>query len=360
MIGKNCVFLCLLVIISNSVLGQETILCPLQSDILKIENSTNIPAISYNTDDTISLTFPDQYINDIFANYTIYDFYQTFPNTSGALLDYYTVVHRNKDLINEVYLSVPQNVLNIENDYPFGAINNNIINLVDGKTFRVIKTCSNNPETGQYCSTTEVVVPETLDINIEFSYNSVTNIMNIETADNTSPCGNYFSADYKGFSTGLQLWYSDPGIISESSPSEPCHSFEEKLYQILGIECQGFNVGALSIYTEVDTGNLILERETAVFSSDLVVLQEYNLSITENNLDDIKFFQINNNPYLQASYLNDQRFSIYIYDISGQQILKAEKFEENSINISNLSTGLYFIKVIDVDNRQKIFKFLKN
>lgn len=358
--GKNCVFLCLIGLISHFVLAQETILCPLQSDMVKIDDANNNPTISYNTDETISLTFPDQYITDIFANYSIYDFYQTFPESNGVLLKYYTIRHGNKDLINEIYESVPQDVIHIENDYPSAPINNAIISLVDGKTFRVIKTCSNNPEVGQYCPSTEVVVPESLDITITFSYDDLNDLLTIETADTTSPCGNFFSADYKGLQNGLQLWYSNPGVTSASYSTQTCHSFEEKLYQVLGVECSGFNIGGLAIYSEVDTGHLVLERETAVFSSDLLVLEEYNLSIAENHLEEIDLFEIKGNPYLQVRNLNDQSLKVCVYNTAGKQIITADHLEENSFNISNLSTGLYFIQLINLDNQQKIFKFLKN
>ncbi len=77
---------------SNRAKAQETVLCTEQTSSLKIENSTDIPAVSVNTDSTINLTFTQQYLTAIFSNFIIYDFYQTFSNSSSdEVLKNYTI-----------------------------------------------------------------------------------------------------------------------------------------------------------------------------------------------------------------------------------------------------------------------------
>ncbi len=55
--------------------AQKPVLCSIQYEYVKIENPANIPSVTNNEDGTVTLTHQDQIITDIFANYTIYDFY---------------------------------------------------------------------------------------------------------------------------------------------------------------------------------------------------------------------------------------------------------------------------------------------
>jgi hypothetical protein len=59
-------------------------------------------------------------------------------------------------------------------------------------------------------------------------------------------------------------------------------------------------------------------------------------------------------------YLNKQSVRLKVYNTSGQHILKTDAFEENTIDISQFQTGLYFIELSDLNNQHKIFKFLLN
>ncbi|WP_366125112.1 T9SS type A sorting domain-containing protein [uncultured Winogradskyella sp.] len=53
-------------------------------------------------------------------------------------------------------------------------------------------------------------------------------------------------------------------------------------------------------------------------------------------------------------------YNIEIFNLSGQQILTSRPFNNNTINTSSFSRGLYFIRLSNLNNQQKIFKFLKN
>ncbi len=62
--------------------------------------------------------------------------------------------------------------------------------------------------------------------------------------------------------------------------------------------------------------------------------------------------------YVQSSEPVQQ---IVIYDLSGRQIMSCNGQAEqlNAINVNNLNSGIYFIRILTTDNRTSISKFIK-
>lgn len=177
--------------------AQNPVLCTAQNDYVKIENSQNIPSKSNNSDGTITLMHQDHNITAILADYVIYDFYQVFPNSTGELFKYYTIVHGNRALINTLYNTVSQDVFIFDSEYEYMPISSNLIALLDEKVYRLTKYCSNVPEVGKTCETNEQNSTDEFDLKIAFNYDPNTDIILAETADLTS-CGNSFSIGLKG------------------------------------------------------------------------------------------------------------------------------------------------------------------
>ena len=368
MSAKNYILSFLFIVFTFIGKSQEAVLCSTQIDYVKIENSENIPTVTTNSDGTVTITHQDQNITDTFAAYTVYDFYQAFPNSTGVLSKYYNIVHQNRTLINELKNTVSPDIFYFDYDYTFTSVSSNIINLLDGKVYKLIKYCSDIPEVGESCQHNEQNVPEGFDLKITFDYDSTKDIMHAETIE-LSPCGNSFSIDLRGGSEeccysmdiALQLWESDLGVFTETDyNSGPCHSIEQWLYSMLDIGCQGYDyyVGNIKIYPINESGQIILERQTGIFSTDFMTFQEDNLSIEETTLAEIKIFE--NHNFLNISNKNNDLLTIEIFNTSGQQILKPRHFENNTINTSSFSNGLYFIKLTNLNNQQRVFKFLKN
>ena len=340
---------------------QTNTLCSPQIDYITIENISDVPTVSYNSDGTVNLTHPEQYITDIFSNYDIYDFYQSFPEST----EFYTIVHNSKDLINSIFDNVSSSIFEVQ-EYPYSPIDPNLITLLDNKIYKLVYYCSDIPEVEETCEDNQVVVSNDFDLKIAFNYDSNLDIMNIETV-NLSPCGNSFSVGMRGgyedftgtLDNKLQLWESELGISIESDVNDSCFHPEIMLYGLLDISCfEGSNVGNLIVYPGTNTGQIILERETAIFSTDFMVFKEDNLSIDDNTLSQMKPFKSVNNPFLQISNSENKKVSIEILSISGKIILTETTFETNSIELSNFAKGLYFIKLKTLNNQQKLFKFL--
>lgn len=366
---KNYILVVLIVCFIELNFAQINILCSTQTDYIKIENTSDIPLVSDNGDGTVTLTHPDQSITDVFSDYVIYDFYQSYPNSNptGELFKYYSIVHGNKDLITTIFNSLPSSTFSV-NEYTFSPIDSDLVTLLDNKTYKLKSYCSDIPEVGETCETNQVIVSNDFELKIAFNYDSNFDIIRAETV-NSSPCGNSFSIGMKGgyedfsgtLDNKLQLWESDSGTSSESNYNEPCFYPEEMLYGLLDIGCfQGRNVGNLLVYEGPNAGQIILERENATFSTDFIMFEEDVLSVEENQFSQIKPYKIAASPFLQISNSENQTLSIEILSISGQIILKEQPFEQNKILLTNFANGLYFIKLKSLNNQQKVYKFLNN
>jgi len=51
---------------------------------------------------------------------------------------------------------------------------------------------------------------------------------------------------------------------------------------------------------------------------------------------------------------------VLIFDVTGKNILKENNIKNNSLNISNLNSGIYFIKILDSNNYKTTRKLIIN
>ena len=112
-------------------------------------------------------------------------------------------------------------------------------------------------------------------------------------------------------------------------------------------------------------------RLVAVFRASPTVpysIEFYNYEPNLSTIDVIKNnFEIYPNPTNSDLFVkkdNDLQYDIYfsIYDISGKGIISKEKLEcsINKINLIDISSGLYFIKIYNKNNQIiKFYKFIK-
>lgn len=350
---------CVILTIFSSILyGQNSVLCPTILDVIGIEDLNDLPVVTDNGDGTITIIHPEQYITDIFADHDIYDFFQTFPSTSGILEKYYTISHGEKDLIVELNESVPEDVFFIENHYEYTPISPELIDFLDEKTFRMTHYCSIADNFGQACP--EEVVPEDVNISVTFNYDATNDLLLMESFGLTE-CGNSFSIALRGGtqSSTLQLWESVPGVITETNyENNACHIIEEHLYSMLDIACSGINVGDIIPTIDTDNNTFFLYRQNRIFGYHTATFVEENLSVSEVPFENMRLYQLEGNPYLQISNADGQ-FYLEIISVTGSSILERMPFETNQISIEQYSNGLYFIKISDEDDKFKTFKFLK-
>jgi len=133
-----------------------------------------------------------------------------------------------------------------------------------------------------------------------------------------------------------------------------------RIFSVFDIACQDQNYGNIDVSFDLETETIQFYRENMIFGYEIIEFSKDNLSVEEEPFNLMKPFEIENNPYLQIANLNNQSVGIEIYNTSGQQIVQTKTFQENTLDISTFSNGLYFIRLSTVNNQQKIFKFLKN
>ncbi len=379
MVGRNYILSIIFIIIIFLGNAQEAVLCSLQSSSLKIENTTDIPTVSTNTDGTINLTFAQQDLTDLFSNYMIYDFYQAFPNSSSEeVLKYHTISYNSKALVEDILTNIPTSTIEISslgNDIyalPMKtSISTELIEILDGNSYDVTKLtttadshpCNEDPN----CELDDV--PDNFNFRVQFNYDAETELMTMKSESLTS-CGNAFSIALTGgnpnefgeIDNTFQTWESTAGTSAVSESSESCYFTEGTIFGTLGIGCPSFNYtyGNISVTLNSENELLRFRKSNMVFGFNIIEFTKSSLSIKEENFKKIKPYKIQGNPYLHISNLNNQSISVSIYNTSGQQIINTKTFKENTIDISKFQTGLYFIRLSDLNNQQKIFKFLQN
>ena len=109
-----------------------------------------------------------------------------------------------------------------------------------------------------------------------------------------------------------------------------------------------------------ETGTFVLKRYNMIFATDYLTFMDEDLSIDDNQMETMRPFQIEGNPYLQISNLKDDTVHVEIFTVTGQNLTSSERYKNNTIDISDFENGIYFIKLSSLNNQQKVFKFLKN
>lgn len=102
-----------------------------------------------------------------------------------------------------------------------------------------------------------------------------------------------------------------------------------------------------------------LDAYTAVIeSSERMAIHTQTLSTTEVVFTDVNLYPNPVKNTLHISKTNEIK-SLEIYSIQGQVVL-TQKSQFETIDMSNLQSGLYFVKLTDNANRSSTFKVLKN
>jgi len=91
------------------------------------------------------------------------------------------------------------------------------------------------------------------------------------------------------------------------------------------------------------------------------VTEDCQVELLSNESNSISNFTIFPNPssdIINISGITDEEFSIIIYNLQGQ-IVKSISSETNQINVTSLTSGVYFIKIQTEDDKTVIKRFIK-
>ena len=353
---KNIFFQIIFIAFAIPLAGSQSAeFCPIQKEYLRFDNIENLPEVTYNSDGTVNLTFAQGAINTILSEHVVYDFYQTYPNSTTELGKYYTLEYQNKDLINDLYENVSTSFFEIQSEYPFNKINSDLIDFLDGRKMEFLRYYEN--ELGDECPECPLEsVSEDFNLVINFDYNEITDILEIST-EGITPCGNSFSIGLKATElddTHLQLWSSLP---PETLSSESCEEIEGLLYNIFGISC---TEAVESIWTTVneDNGTLRLSRLSGTFGRYIAEFEDYTLVNTRQGLLEIS---IHYNQKLENLKVNSHQkhISLTVFSLTGQKILQ-RKFDETGVfSLKFLPSGMYLVDVSARSGSNKRMKILK-
>lgn len=104
-----------------------------------------------------------------------------------------------------------------------------------------------------------------------------------------------------------------------------------------------------------ESDGLTLYLDTPLMSG--LTFKEFPLSITDNNHFKVKIYP---NPTSNTLYISSENTvieTISIYSITGKKVFKSTN-ESNSIDVSSLSKGMYFIEISSA-NGKSVKKFIK-
>ncbi|GAA4946869.1 hypothetical protein GCM10023314_20200 [Algibacter agarivorans] len=356
----NYFIILLFLLISCFGFAQQTILCPKITASIKIENPNNVPIVSDNGDGTITLTHTEQYITDIFSNYLIYEFYQYSPNSNpnGELFKHYTIAFQNKDLINDLNTNVPISIIE-SFSYSSTPLSSDLINFLDGKQFRYSKYCSDIPEASRDCAITEQIIEINLNLIVSFTFDQSNDILKM-TSKNLTPCGNSFEIEFKGAleNDKLQIWKTTLETVTQNESCDNSELFFNDFFNILCI--YGYSDWGIDFSIDMDSNLIKLGRPYPTFSHDFITFEERILSTEDVFLNDLKFYQTKNSPYLQVKNIQNKEFYVEITSINGKTLHTKKILKDNNITINTLTSGIYFIKTYNPSSNQtKVFKFLK-
>jgi hypothetical protein len=149
----------------------------------------------------------------------------------------------------------------------------------------------------------------------------------------------------------------DLTATSSSSLEVTFVSSDTSIATISGKTITVLKTGTINI-TASQVGNNNYSGATDVLQvlSILALEVEDNISL----LNKIKVYPNPSSNYLKIDLQNINNASIRVFDITGKLILTEEKYFSNqSINISNLKAGVYFVR-ISKDKNHTLKKFVKN
>lgn len=144
-----------------------------------------------------------------------------------------------------------------------------------------------------------------------------------------------FGGDHLG--SGGELEYSDsPGNLGrgDRNTNGPSSYFQGLIddFYYWDRELEHNEISELCVYDQMDVDDFTINK-TSIYPNPA-----YDFINVQSNLENITHFSI--------------------YKITGEIVLSS-KYSSSSINISNLSTGMYFIKLY-TEKESRVFKFIKN
>ena len=351
----------------NISLSQDYIHCHELRTLVQIPDSNNIPNVTTNTNGTITLTFPQQSVTDIFANYDIFDFYP------AAISSFYYIKHNSKSLFEDLQNNVSPTIIGFDT-IATDSIHQDLINILDGETFRVVKTVGvTDPSSctdffgNDLCPYQDV--PSNSNLEFSFTYDIVSDSFLVESTQNTI-CGNFFSITMKGGNPNdnvnnipytLQTWETTVGVSAFNPPSNPCHFTENRLFGIMGVYCDyDYFYGNVNITIDPVTNNLKFTRDMVLLGYEGIELVNTNT----NSLEESEFIKLipyleNDTFLLNIKNFENQSLDVEVFDINGKQIIGNTKYQPNQIDFSTFSNGVYFIRIID-EKQIKTYKIVKD
>ena len=164
-------------------------------------------------------------------------------------------------------------------------------------------------------------------------------------------CNDYFgnfSYDSSNDSLVLESFDATLNICDEQSHD----SFETDYFGYFG----NFPVPVMYYLSSDSSGNMFLSLE---FNAGFILnYQNFQLSISEENS---VAFDIYPNPVSDQLFISSENLQIEkisIYSMNGKEVLSVET-NEKSIDVSNLSEGLFFIEVTSPEGKSQQ-RFIKN
>ncbi|OEJ99325.1 hypothetical protein A8C32_09165 [Flavivirga aquatica] len=181
----------------------------------------------------------------------------------------------------------------------------------------------------------------------------------MQNVDET-PCGNSFSIVIKGITNNnFTIWKVNTAIPNLST--ETYCEIEEALYAILEISCSNITtLGYIQSFIDTEKSVLKLSGSTPVFGFLEITFEEERLSTESFFQNNLKFYETKNNPYLQVKNTKNKEFYVEIKSVNGKTLYAKRVLKNNDIDITTLTSGIYFIKVYNPSSgHSKVFKFLK-
>lgn len=94
---------------------------------------------------------------------------------------------------------------------------------------------------------------------------------------------------------------------------------------------------------------------------DIAVFYDYTLSV--DNLENEQVFKIYPNPSSEVLNVYTENTTIQtlnIFTIAGKNVIRYSNYGPHTIDISDLSNGLYFVEIISMEGHVSVQRFLKN
>ncbi|MDZ4663941.1 MAG: T9SS type A sorting domain-containing protein [Bacteroidota bacterium] len=134
---------------------------------------------------------------------------------------------------------------------------------------------------------------------------------------------------------------------------------DEELYDLQNTSDEGYvGVGYTKSFGSINEDLYIIKYDSAAyFGGDLIGISESN-TIVKNKIKIFPTLITSDNPILNIQ--SDLEFSISLIDIYGKELIQTAKKDSstNSIDLKNLSAGIYFLKV-DQGGKLACFKLIK-